>query len=152
MIKKILLILCIVISIPAVIFAEIKESELANYRSVFLKKILSNNPNREAEIRRCMDGYIKSGSSGIRLLDKFALFLYDCNSKSLNIEKVKFYKDGNINLLIITLKDKSDGSIYSLSLEYTYIPARGSFELSDISFSMIFPDKIKGVSQFFSGS
>jgi hypothetical protein len=140
-----------IISVPAVISAEIKESELSNYRSAFLRKILSNNPSKEAEIRRCMDGFIKPGSSGIRLMDKFALFLYDCNSKGLSLEKIKFYKDGNINLFIITLKDKSDDSIYSLTLEYTYISARGSFELSDISFSMIFPDKLKGVSQFFGG-
>ena len=149
--KKILLMLCMIISVPAVISAEIKESEVSNYRSAFLRKILSNNPNKEAEIRRCMDGFIKTGSSGIRLMDKFALFLYDCNSKGLSVEKIKFYKDGNINLFIITLKDKSDDSIYSLSLEYTYISARGAFELSDISFSMIFPDKLKGVSQFFGG-
>jgi len=151
MIKKLVLMLCIAISVPAVISAEIKESELSGYRSAFLKKIISYNPDKEAEIRRCMDGYIKTGSSGIKLIDKFALFLYDCNSKGLSIEKIKFYKDGNVNLFIITLKDKSDDSLYSLSLEYTYISTKGSFELSDISFSMIFPDKIKGVAQFFSG-
>ena len=152
MIKKILLPLCIIIFVPAVIFAGIKEKELANYRSAFLKKILAANPNKEAEIRRCMDGQIKTGSSGIKVIDKFAFFLYDCNTKGLDIEKIKFYKDGNINLFIMTLKDKSDNSQYGLSLEYTYISAKGSFELSDISFSMIFPDKIKDALKFFGGS
>jgi len=147
MIKK--FILCIIISIPAVIFAEIKESDLSNYRAAFLRKALASNPGKESEIRRCMDGYIKNVASGIKLIDKFALFLYDCDSKGLSIEKIKFYKDGNVHLFIITLKDKSDNGLYSLSLEYTYIAAKGSFELSDISFSMIFPDKIKGVLQFF---
>jgi hypothetical protein len=99
-----------------------------------------------------MEGFIKNSSSGIRLIDKFAFFLYDCDTKGLNIENIKFYKDGNINLFIITLKDKSDNGLYSLSLEYTYVSAKGSLELSDISFSMIFPDKIKGAVQFFGGS
>ena len=148
MIKKFLL--CIIISIPTVIFAEIRESELANYRAVFLKKIIASNPGRETEIRKCMDGYIKNSASGIRLIDKFALFLYDCDTKNLSIEKIKFYKDGNVNLFMITLKDKSDNGLYSLFIEYTYRATTGSFELSDISFSMIFPDKIKGAAQFFS--
>jgi len=147
MIKK--FILCIIISIPTVIFAEIKEKDLSYYRETFLRKALSSNPGKETEIRRCLDGYIKNVASGIKIIDKFALFLYDCNSKGLSIEKIKFYKDGNVNLFIITLKDRSDNGLYSLSLEYTYVAAKGSFELSDISFSMIFPDKIKGVLQFF---
>ena len=150
MIKKI--ILCIIISVQAsVIFAEIKENELSNYKTVFLRKIIASNPSRETEIRRSVNGYIKSSSSGIKIIDKFALFLYDCNNKGLSIEKIKFYKDGNINLFIITLKDKSDNGIYNLSLEYTYIAASDSFVLSDISFSMIFPDKIKSAAQFFGG-
>jgi hypothetical protein len=148
MIKK--FILCIIISIPTVIFAEVKESELSNYRAAFLRKILAANPDKETEIRKCLDGYIKNVASGIKLIDKFSLFLYDCDSKGLTIEKIKFYKDGNVNLFIITLKDRSDNGLYSLSLEYTYLSARGSFELSDISFSMIFPDKIKSAAQFFS--
>ena len=151
MIKKIILCIIIsIISIPAVIFAQIKESDLSNYRAAFLNKILASNHNKETEIRKCLDGFIKNSSSGIKLIDKFAFFMYDCDNKGLSIEKIKFYKDGNVNLFIITLKDRSDNSLYSLSLEYTYLSAKGSFELSDISFSMIFPDRIKGALQFFS--
>jgi len=148
MIKKIKF-LFVLIFFPTVIFAEIKENELSNYRTAFLKKILTSNPNKEAEIRKCLDGYVKSSNSGIKLIDKFALFLYDCNNKGLNIEKIKFYKDGNINLFLITLRDESDNGLYNLSLEYTYLSAKGSFELSDISFSIVFPHKIKGALQFF---
>ena len=150
MIKRV--ILCIIISVQSsVIFAEIKESELSGYKSAILRKIIASNPGRETEIRRSMNGLVKTSSSGIRLIDKFALFLYDCNSKGLTIEKIKFYKDGNINLFIITLKDRSDSGIYSLFLEYTYVSASDSYVLSDISFSMIFPDKIKSAAQFFGG-
>ena len=148
MAKKIKL-LIILISFPTIIFAQINENQLSGYRAAFFKKILASNPGKEAEIRRCLDGYTRNGNSGRKLIDKFALFLYDCNSKGLNIEKIKFYKDGNVNLFLITLRDVSDDSLYNLSLEYTYISAKGSFELSDISFSMIFPNKIKGALQFF---
>ena len=72
MIKKFLL--CIIIFIPTAIFAEIRENELSNYRAAFLKKILASNPGRETEIKKCMNGYIKNAASGIRLIDKFALF------------------------------------------------------------------------------
>ena len=150
MAKKIkLLFILLLISFPTVIFAQIKENQLSNYRGAFLRKILASNPHKEAEIRKCLDGYIKNGSSGIKIIDKFALFLYDCNNKGLNIEKIKFYKDGNTNLFLISIRDKSDNGLYSLSLEYTYNSAKGSFELSDISFSMVFPNKIKGALQFF---
>ena len=150
MIKKI--ILCIIISVQAaVISAKIKEKELSGYKAAALSKIIESNPGKETEIRRSMNGLVKNSKSGIRLIDKFALFLYDCNTKGLTIEKIKFYKDGNINLFIITLKDKSDNGIYNLSLEYTYIAASDSFVLSDISFSMIFHDKIKSAAQFFGG-
>ena len=152
MTKKI--VLCIIISISVqttVISAKIKEKELSGYTAAALSKIIASNPGRETEIRRSVNGLIKNSKSGIRLIDKFALFLYDCNSKGLTIEKIKFYKDGNINLFIITLKDTSDNGIYSLSLEYTYIAASDSFVLSDISFSMVFPDKIKSAAQFFGG-
>ncbi|MCL2155104.1 MAG: hypothetical protein FWH53_05515 [Leptospirales bacterium] len=150
MIKKFILCIIIsIISIPTVTFAQIKESELSSYRTAFLRKIITSNPNKETEIRNCLDGFIKNSNSGIKLIDKFAFFLYDCDNKGLSIEKIKFYKDGNVNLFIITLKDRSDNSLYSLSLEYTYLSTKKSFELSDISFSMIFPDRIKGALQFF---
>jgi hypothetical protein len=52
---------------------------------------------------------------------------------------------------MIILKDNADGALYNLFLEYSYDSGRGAYSLSDISFSMVFSDKIKSVSEFFGG-
>jgi hypothetical protein len=52
---------------------------------------------------------------------------------------------------MITLKDNADGALYNLFLEYSYEAGKGSYKLTDISFSMVFADKIKSVSEFFGG-
>lgn len=131
--------------------ADIGEGELSGYKTQFLKKIISNNPEREPEIRRCMDGIIKDGSSGVRLIDKFGLFLYDSRRNNLDMERIKYFRDGNRYIFMITLKDNTDASLYNLFLEYTYESGRGAYKLTDISFSMVFADKIKSVSEFFGG-
>jgi len=140
----------IFLSLP--LAADVGEGELSSYKSLFLKKIISSNPGRESEIRRCMDGIIKDGSSGVRLIDKFGLFLYDSRNNNLSLERIKYFRDGNISIFMITLKDNSDSTLYNLFLEYSYESARGAYKLTDISFSMIFADKIKSVSEFFGGS
>jgi hypothetical protein len=116
-----------------------------------MKRIISGNPGRESEIRRCMDGIIKDGSAGVRLIDKFGLFLYDSRQNNLTLEKIKFLRDGHFYIFMITLKDNSDGGLYNLFLEYSYDSGRSAYTLTDISFSMVFADKIKSVSEFFGG-
>ncbi len=137
------------ISLP--LFADVSEGELSAYKSLFLKKIISNNPERESDIRRCMDGIIKDGSSGERLIDKFGLFLYDSKRNGLDLEKIKYIRDGHLYIFMITLKDSADNGLYNLFLEYSYESGRGAYKLTDISFSMVFAEKIKSVSAFFGG-
>lgn len=147
--KLIVSLLIIFLYLP--LSADIGEGELSSYKSQFLKKIISNNPEKESEIRRCLDGIIKDGSSGVRIIDKFGLFLYDSRNNGLAMEKIKYFHDGSANFFMITLKDNADGSLYNLFLEYTYESGRGAYRLSDISFSMVFADKMKSVSEFFGG-
>lgn len=147
--KLIVSLLIIFLYLP--LSADIGEGELSSYKSQFLKKIISNNPDRESEIRRCMDGIIKDGSSGVRLIDKFGLFMYDSRRNNLDMERIKYFRDGNRYFFMVTLKDNADGSLYNLFLEYTYESGRGAYRLSDISFSMVYADKIKSVSEFFGG-
>ena len=131
--------------------ADVGEGELSDYKSMFLKKIISSNPGREQEIRRCMDGIIRDGKSGVKLIDKFGLFLYDSKKNGLSLERIKYIRDGHLYIFMIILKDNADGGVYNLYLEYTYDSGRGSFRLSDIYFSMVFGEKIKSVSEFFGG-
>lgn len=134
------------------LYADIREGELSGYKSLFLKKIISNNPDKESEIRRCLEGLIKDGSSGVRIIDRFGLFLYDSRNNGLTLEKIKYFHDGQKNLFMITLKDSADSGLYNLFLEYSYDSGRGAFRLSDISFSMVYADRIKSVTEFFGGS
>lgn len=131
--------------------SDVGEGELSGYKSMFLKMIISANPGREQEIRRCLDGLIRDNRSGVKLLDKFGLFLYDSRKNGLSLEKVKYLHDGHLYIFMIILKDTADGGVYNLYLEYTYDPGRGSYKLSDICFSMVFGEKIKSVSEFFGG-
>lgn len=133
------------------LYADVGEAELSSYKSLFLKKIISNNPERENEIRKCMEGIIKDGSSGVRLIDKFGLFLYDSKRNGLDLEKIKYIRDSHFYIFMITLKDSADGGLYNLFLEYSYESGRDSYSLTDISFSMVFTDKIRSVSKFFGG-
>jgi len=150
-VKNLVIFLFIIISVSP-LAADVGEGELADYKSLFLKKIISNNPDRESEIRRCMDGIIKDGTSGVRIIDKFGLFLYDSRNNGLALEKIKYFRDGHNYIFMITMKDNADGGLYNLFLEYTYDSGRSAFKLSDISFAMVFSDKIKSVSEFFGGS
>ena len=149
-VKNLLIFLIIMVSILP-LTAAVGEGELSGYKSLFLKKIISENPDRETEIRRCLEGLIKDGSSGVRLIDKFGLFLYDSRNNNLSLEKIKYIRDGNLYIFLITLKDNQDGGLYNLFLEYSYESGRGAYRLTDISFSMVFAEKIKSVSEFFGG-
>ncbi len=140
-----------IISLSLPLAADVGEGELAAFKSMFLKKIISGNPDRESEIRKCMDGIIRDGSSGVRIIDKFGLFLYDSRKNGLTLERIKFFRDGSAYIFMITLKDDADGGLYNLFLEYSYEAGRGAYKLTDISFSMVFADKIKSVSEFFGG-
>jgi len=149
-VKNLVVFLCVIyLSLP--LAADIGEGELSGYKSLFLKKIISNNPDKESEIRKCMGGIIRDGSSGVRLLDKFGLFLYDSRRNGLALEKIKYFRDGHIYIFMITLKDNADSSLYNLFLEYSYDSGRSAFKLTDISFSMVFADRIKSVTEFFGG-
>jgi len=144
-----LLLFVIFLSLP--LAADVREGELSNYKSQFIKQVIQNNPDRESEIRRCMDGVIREKYSGVKLIDKFGLFLYDSSKNNLTLDKIKYFRDGQAYIFMITLKDNADGAVYNLFLEYVYEPGRGSFKLADISFSMVFADRMKSVTEFFGG-
>jgi hypothetical protein len=131
--------------------ADVGEGELSSCKTLFIKKIILNNPGREPEIRKCLDGIIKDGNAGARLIDKFGLFLYDSRKNGLSLEKIKYFHDGHLYVFMITLKDSTDGALYNLFLEYTYDSGRSSYKLTDIYFSLVFAEKIKSVKEFFGG-
>ena len=96
--KNLLIFLFITVSVIP-LAADVGEGELSGYKSMFLKKIIANNPDRESEIRKCLDGLIKDGSSGVRLIDKFGLFLYDSRKNGLSLERIKYFRTVTLTFL-----------------------------------------------------
>jgi len=129
--------------------ADIGEKELDIYRSAFIQKAIRDNPDREADIRSCLQGMIRQGGAGIRLMDKFGLFMYDSSSSGLLMERIRFIRDGKSSFFIIILKDRADSRMYSLFLEYIYSPADGSYSLGEIYFSGLFTERMNSVREFF---
>lgn len=131
--------------------AELKENQLQQYRSVFRAKVVGDNPGREQEISRCLDAMIREGGAGVRLIDKFGLFLYDSSSNNLVLDRVKFIREGNSSIFILFLRDEADGQTYSLFLEYIFNPSKGTYALGEIYFSKVFEDRVNSVREFFGG-
>ncbi len=150
MLKKFipLMILCCALALP--VQGELKENELDWYKNKFREKVLNDNPGRESEIRKSLEGMVKVGGAGVKLIDKFGLFLYDSRRNNLVLEKVKFFRDGSSSIFIISLRDESDEQLYSLFLEYVYSSSRGTFSLGEIYFSKVFEEKMTSVREFFS--
>ena len=135
---------------PAGLSADVGEGELARFKSAFTSKIISDNPGREAEVRNCLSSIVKQGSSGVRLIDRFGLFLYDSGRNGLVLERIRFFRSGGTAAFFIVLKDSSDGRLYSLYLEYVFTGA-GAIKLDSTYFSMVYSEKIKSVTRFFGG-
>ena len=132
--------------------ADISEVQLQQYKSAFRAKMLGDNPGREQDIDRCLDGMIREGGAGVRLIDKFGLFLYDSSSHNLVLERVRFIREESSNIFIIFLKDGTDGQTYSLYLEYIFNAAKGTYALGDIFFAKVFDSRAISVRKFFEGN
>ncbi|HPS58555.1 MAG TPA: hypothetical protein PK514_10665 [Spirochaetota bacterium] len=131
--------------------ADIKENQLQQYKSAFRTKVISDNPGKEQEITRCLEGMIREGGAGVRLIDKFGLFLYDSSSNNLVLDRVKFIRDGSSSIFILFLKDGADSQTYSLYLEYVFSQSKGTYTLGEIYFSKLFGDRVDSVREFFGG-
>ncbi len=131
--------------------AEIKESEVAGQSRIFMSKILKDNPGQEQSIRSFMSGIIRNGNAGVRIIDKFGLFMYDSRSNHLSLVRIRYASRGSSASMFIVMKDNSDGQLYNLFIEYTYNSSRKSYTLGDLYFSSVFMDRINSVRNFFGG-
>lgn len=131
--------------------ADIKENNLQQYKTAFRARVISDNPGKEQEITRCLEGMIREGGAGVRLIDKFGLFLYDSNSNNLELDRVRFLRDGSSSIFILFLKDRADGQSYTLYLEYVFSASKGTYTLGEIYFSKVFENRADSVREFFGG-
>lgn len=140
----------VIIFISGVVYADLKEGDLARYRGAFVSRILTDNPGREGEIMPLLESVVKEGAAGSRLIDRFGLFLYDSSRNRLALENIRFLKDSGGAVFFIVMKDSSDGKLYSLYLEYS-VSGRGVIKLKNSYFSMIYNERIQSVTRFFGG-
>ena len=130
-------------------YSGISQGELASYSSSILTKILNENQDSSAKIKQCLNGLLKEGASGMRLVDKLGIFLFDSHHHGMSVEKTRFYYMNNSFTLLMVLKDKKDTQQYTVYLEYDYVPDGGKCVLKDAYFSMVFDEKMKDIKKFF---
>lgn len=151
MLKKIIMPVTFILFFAIRAGADIKENNLQQYKTAFRARVISDNPGKEQEITRCLEGMIREGGAGVRLIDKFGLFLYDSNSNNLELDRVRFLRDGSSSIFILFLKDRADGQSYTLYLEYVFSASKGTYTLGEIYFSKVFENRADSVREFFGG-
>jgi hypothetical protein len=128
--------------------ATISEKTLSQFKSSFMARLIGDNPDYENRIRRFMKGMILEGRMGIPLLDKFGLFLSSMEKKGVDITMIRFYGRDERFCLFFVMKDRRDGQLYTMFLEYDY-GAGGKCSLRDIYFSIVFEERMKEIKEFF---
>jgi hypothetical protein len=124
--KKTIIIATIVMSAATMItpqssYSRISESQLQNYSGQILRKFIKDNSESASKVRRCLGGLIKDSHSGIRLVDKLGIFMYDVRKHGMIIKHTRFFDKDNIFSLFILMRNRDDSSRYTLYLEYDYI-------------------------------
>ncbi len=142
------LLLIIILLIPAASHAKITESQFKKLKVHFLRRIIRDNPHFKKQIRATVVGIIPDGNAGMRLLDKFALFLHDMQKNHLQLARSKYFYKNRICMFILIMKDTRSDQNYTLYLEYDY-NYRRKLLLRDAFFSAVFTRKQKRVIQFF---
>ena len=128
--------------------SEISEEELQRYSSGFLSKVIRDNPGFKLKIEEFLNGVVKGNNSGIKLIDKFGLFVYDSRKNGVRVSKTRFFYSKNIFLLFVVFKDKQEGE-YTLFLEYKYNRRKKVCNLKDVYFSLVFNEKREDIENFF---
>jgi len=127
--------------------AIISERTLAHYKSAFMERVIEDNPDYEAGIRRFMKGMIMEGRMGIPILDKFGLFLGNMEKKEVSVNRIRFYSRDDLFCLFFVMKDLKDDQLYTMFLEYEC--RKGNCTLKDIYFSIVFEERMKEIKGFF---
>jgi hypothetical protein len=129
-------------------YPSISEGELAHYSNAILARIVNENPESGSKVRQCLAGLLKDNASGMRLMDKLGMFLYDSSRRGIMVEKTSFYSKGDLFSLHLVLRDKKDSQQYTLFLEYDYLSG-GHCVLRDVYFSLVFDQRQKEIRRFF---
>ncbi len=128
--------------------AKISERTLGQFKSAFMGRVIEDNPEYEARIRRFMKGMILEGRMGIPILDKFGLFLSNMEKKGVAVNRIRFYSQDDLFCLFFVMKDLKDDQLYTMFLEYEFGKG-GRCILKEIYFSIVFEERMKEIKSFF---
>jgi hypothetical protein len=128
--------------------AKLSEKDLAQNKTALLSRIIDDNPDREADIRMLFNGTVMEGNMGIRLLDKFGIFMSNMEKKGIGIRSTRFFRQDDVFTLFFIMKDGKDDQLYTLFLEYGY-GRKGRCVLRDIYFSIVFEERMNEIRSFF---
>lgn len=88
------------------------------------------------------------GNKGIRLIDKFGIFMENMDKKGIDVLRVRFNIHNELFSLFLVMKDSSDKQLYTMFIEYEY--GRGvRCVLTDIYFSIVFEERMKEIRDYF---
>jgi hypothetical protein len=110
--------------------------------------VIEENPEYEHQIRTFLAGMVMEGRKGIRLLDKFGLFLGNMEKKGVGISRIRFFSHNELFCMFIVMKDQKDDQLYTMFVEYEYVSGARCV-LKDIYFSIVFEERMKEVKSFF---
>ena len=128
--------------------ARLSEKELSQYKAALISRVIEDSPDREADIRTLFKGTVMEGNMGIRLLDKFGIFMSNMDKKGIGIQSSRFYRHDDVFTLFFVMKDGKDGQLYTLFLEYK-CGTKGRCVLKDIYFSIVFEERMSEIKSFF---
>lgn len=128
--------------------AKLSEKALAHHKSALLSSVIDDNPEREADIRAFFNGMVLEGNMGIRLLDKFGIFMSNMEKKGIEIQRTRFFRQEDMYTLFLVMKDGKDEQLYTLFLEYEY-GGKGRCVLKNIYFSIVFEERMNEIRSFF---
>ncbi|HNW30036.1 MAG TPA: hypothetical protein PKN50_16270 [Spirochaetota bacterium] len=128
--------------------AKISERTLGQFKSAFMGRVIEDNPEYEARIRRFMKGMILEGRMGMPILDKFGLFLSNMEKKGVAVNRIRFYSQDDLFCLFFVMKDLKDDQLYTMFLEYEFGKG-GRCILKEIYFSIVFEERMKEIKSFF---
>ena len=128
---------------------DISEKRLRQYSSRFFSKLIKDNKKSESKIRECLNVVVSGRRSGIRLLDKFGMFLFKSAKQGICLNRAMFFYGSSFFCIFMVMEDDYDGQVYTLYIEYRYNSRSRSCALKDIYFSLVFEEKMKEIKKYF---
>jgi hypothetical protein len=146
--KSVLLAVIALFLLADSLIADIKESELEKLSSSIMKKIVSGNENDSSAIREYLNGVVVGNNSGMKLIDKLALFVFNSKKNGVKLHKTLFFQNRNEFMLLLIFSDEEKEE-YLLHLQYSFEKKRKVCTLKNVYFSLLFGEKKEQVDHFF---